>query len=204
MYILGVYMEEITKAEIKTVLRLVKSPETEYNANSLANVVGITPMGALKILKRLEKDSILKVRKVGKAFIYRINAEDDYARHYVALLLAREARYSKPQIKRWVVELKKVKNAEIIILYGSILEHDNPKDIDVLVVVDKTKFLKIKKDIEEINKINIKKIHAVYQTFEDIVNNIKKRHNPILRAIKGIVVAGEEKFIGVYNESRKE
>ena len=39
---------------------------------------------------------------------------------------------------------------------------------------------------------------------EDITENIKKRHKPILNAIKGIVVIGEDRFIEIYNESRKE
>ena len=53
-------MKEITKAEMDIVLRIIKSPEVDYNANAIAKVVGITAMGALKILKRLESEVILK------------------------------------------------------------------------------------------------------------------------------------------------
>ena len=48
-------MNDITKAEMDAVLTIVKSPEQNYNANNLAKIIGVTPMGALKILKRLEK-----------------------------------------------------------------------------------------------------------------------------------------------------
>ena len=41
----GVYMKEITKAEMNAVLTLVKSLEVTYNANSLSKIIGITPMG---------------------------------------------------------------------------------------------------------------------------------------------------------------
>ena len=34
--------------------------------------------------------------------------------------------------------------------------------------------------------------------------NIKKRDKPLLNAIKGIIITGEEKFLEVYNESCKE
>lgn len=197
-------MKQITKAEMNVLLAIAKSPEIDYNANSMAKAVGITPMGALKILKRLEKESILKSKKIGRIAIYRINIEEQYALNYVSLLLSREALHSMPNIRRWINEIKKIKNADIAILYGSLLKNESPNDIDVLFVTDKSRFAKLEKEIRAINKINVKKIHPLYQTFADIVDNIKTRHKPLLNAIKGIVVIGEYKFLEVYNESRKE
>ncbi len=197
-------MKEITKAEMEVVLMLVKTPEVIYNANSLSKVIGITPMGALKILKRLEQESILKSRRIGKAIIYKIKDEDPYARRYVSLILTREAQYTNPMVKRWITELKKIKNAEVIVLFGSVLEKPNPSDIDVLLITDQKRFPKIQKEIQELNEINIKKIHPMYQTYEDSIKNIKKRDKPLLNAIKGIIVMGEEKFLSIYHESRKE
>src|SRR3989338_7896415 len=102
-------LNEITKAEMSIVLQLVKSPETDYNANNISKVVGITAMGALKILKRLEKESILKSKKVGKANTYRVNVDDDYACKYISLLLVREAHSAPLHIKRWITEVSKIK-----------------------------------------------------------------------------------------------
>ncbi len=197
-------MKEITQAEMNVVLTLVKSPEVIYNANSLSKVVGITPMGTLKILKRLEQENIVKSKKIGKAITYKVNVDDSYAKKYSSLILVREAQYANPQIKRWITELKKIKNSEVIILFGSVLEKSNPNDIDVLLVTDQKRFPKLQQEIKELNEINIKKIHPVYQTYDDIIKNIKKRDKPILNAIKGIVVFGEEKFLEIYDESRKE
>src|SRR3989344_6917351 len=103
-------MKEITKAEMDVVLALVKSPEVIYNANSLSKVIGITPMGTLKILKRLEQESIVKSKKIGKAITYKVNVEDSYARRYVSLILVREAQYANPQVRRWINETKKIKS----------------------------------------------------------------------------------------------
>ncbi len=197
-------MKEITQAEMKAVLALVKSPELIYNANSLSKVIRITPMGTLKILKRLEQDNIVKSKKIGKAIIYKVNVEDSYAKRYLSLILVREAQYANPQIKRWVTELKKIKNADVIVLFGSILEKPNPNDIDVLLVTNQKRFSKLQEEIKELNEINMKKIHPMYQTHQDIIKNIKKRDKPLLNAIKGIVIFGEEKFLEIYNESRKE
>lgn len=197
-------MKDITKLEMEILLTIIKSPELDYNANNISNVIEITPMGALKILKRLETEEVIKSKKVGKAVIYRINTQNNYAISYISLVLSRETIYASPKVKRWIQELKKIKNADIMILYGSVLKNIEPNDIDVLFVTNKDKFRRLQREIEEINRINIKKIHPLYQTFEDIIDNIKKRHKPLLDAIKGIIVHGQEKFIEVYNESRKE
>jgi len=197
-------MKEITRSEMDIVLKLVKSPEADYNANSLSKAIGISAMGALKILKRLEHESILKSKKIGKAVIYRVNMENSYARRYVSLILSREAVHSSPQVKRWVEELKKIKKAEVVVLFGSVLEKPNPNDVDVLLLTDQKRFPKLQQEIKELNEINIKKIHPLYQTHSDIIKNIKKKDKPLLNAIKGIVVAGEEKFLEICNESRQE
>jgi len=197
-------MKEITQAEMKIVLKIVKSPELDYNANNISKVTGITSMGALKVLKRLENESILKSKKVGKAVIYKINTDSSYACQYIRLILSRESLHTSSLVKRWIEELKKIKSADLIVLFGSVLDKLNPNDIDVLLITDQKRFSKLQKEIKELNEINVKKIHPMYQTYEDIVNNIKKRDKPILNAIKGIVLTGEEKFLDIYNESRKE
>ncbi len=197
-------MKEITKAEMNIVLTIVKSPEVIYNANSLSKVIGITPMGALKILKRLETENIVKSKKIGKAVTYRINVGNSYAHRYVSLLLIREAQSANPQVKRWITEVKKINKAEVIVLFGSVLEKSDPNDIDILLITDQKRFSGLQKEIEELNEINIKKIHPMYQTYGDIIKNIKKRDKPLLNAIKGIVVFGEDEFLEIYNESRQE
>lgn len=197
-------MKDITRNEMRALLAIVKSPEITYNANSLSKVLGISSMGALKILKRLETESILKSKQIGKSNIYKVNAENDYAKNYIKFLLSKESVSSSGPVKRWVNEIKKIKSADIAVLFGSLLKKESPGDIDVLFVTNQKRFKKLKKEIQELNEINIKKIHPVYQSFEDAVSNIKKRDKVVLSAIKGIIVFGEEKFIKVYNDSCKE
>lgn len=195
-------MDDITKNEMKAVLKILKSPEVMYNANNLAKEIDITSMGTLKILKRLEKEGILISREIGKAKIYHINVENDYARRYVSVILTRERIQSSALIRRWVKEIRKIKRAEMIMLFGSVLTSKNPNDIDVLLVTDQRRFTKVQEEIKELNKLNVKKIHPVYQSRQDIVKNIKERDGALLNAIKGIIVRGEEMILEVYNESR--
>ena len=196
-------MKTVTENEMRAVLKILKSPEIMYNANSLANDLEISAMGELKILKRLEAEGILKSRQIGNANVYWAN-DSGYAEGYAKFLLSKEAESADSLAKRWISEIRKLKSAYIGILFGSVLIKKDPRDIDVLLVTDQKRFLKLKKEVAELNEINPKKIHAIYQTFQDFAENIKKKEPVILNAIKGIVIFGEGKFLEALYESRKE
>lgn len=189
-------MANLTNNEMLFVLTVLKNPETEYNANSISKILKISPMGALKIAKKLEEENIIRSKKFGKAKFYNLNFNNDYTKRYLSFLLNREVEQSGSYIKRWANELKKIKNAEAAILFGSVLsKEEKAKDIDVLLIVKKDKFQNIKKEIESINLISKPELHPLYQTFEDLKVNIDKNDKVILNAIKGIVVCGENKII---------
>ena len=190
-------MKDITKNEMLIVLRIFKNTREEYNATSLSKIIKITRMGALKILKRLEKEEILTSRELGKAVFYNINFKNLYAREYIRFLLKRETENPpNTESKIWVRDLRQIKNADIAVLFGSILtKGKDANDLDILLVTDKNKFSSLKKEIEQINLPHTKRIHPIFQTEEDIKNNIKEEDKPLLNAIKGIVVFGEERFI---------
>ena len=194
-------MKDITKNEMLFVLSIFKSPEIEYNANSIAKHIKISSMGALKIAKRLEKEGILTSKRLGKAVFYKLNFNSDYVKQYTDFLLKRESEQADPYLKRWINEIKKIKNADASILFGSIIKKKKEaKDIDVLLITNGNNFFKLKEEIEEINLINVKKIHPIYQTEKDLKENIKKRDKPILNAIKGIVIFGEDKLINLFEK----
>ena len=189
-------MKDITNNEMVFVLTIFKSPETQYNANSIAKLIGISRMGALKIAKRLEKENIIVSKELGKAKFYRLNFSNDYVKQYVRFLLKREAEQAHPYVRVWVDDVKKIKSADAAILFGSVLKkYKEARDIDVVLITDKKRFSKIKKEIEEIDKLNVKRLHPVYQTKEDFINNIKKGDKVLLSAMRGIVVFGEDMII---------
>lgn len=104
-------MNGITENEMLFLLTIFKSPETQYNANSISKILGISAMGALKIAKKLEKENLLTSKILGKAKFYSINYNSDYAKQYIKLILKKEAEQTTPVIKSWVNELKKIKNS---------------------------------------------------------------------------------------------
>ena len=189
-------MKDITENEMNFILTILKNPEQELNSRNISKIINITPMGSLKIAKRLEKQGIISSKLIGRAIIYKLNLDKDYVKQYIKFLLQREAEYSSAYTKRWIAELKKIKKAEIIVLFGSVLKKsDEAKDIDILIVVEKGDLNNAEKEIEEINLLNKKKIHPIFQTKEDLKRNIKFLDKVILSSIKGIIILGEENFI---------
>lgn len=189
-------MRDITNNEMGFLLCLFKNQETEYNANSISKLLGISAMGALKIAGRLLKERIVVSKELGKARFYKLNWDNDYVMGYIAFLLRREAEHSHPYIKMWIDELKKLKSADAAILFGSVLKkHGEAGDIDSVLVTDEKRFATLKAEVYELDQLNAKKLHPVYQTKEDFIKNIKKGDKVLLDAVKRVTAFGEEVIV---------
>ena len=186
----------ITRNEMKFVLIIFKSLEIEYNANSISKVLNITPMGALKIAKNLEKQNIISYKELGKAKFFKLNLENEYVKQYIKFLLQKESKEGTPFLRAKINDIITIKNADAAILFGSALtKNKEANDIDILLITDQKRFPKVKKEIESLNLINPKKYHPIYQTKDDIKGNIKDGDKVIFNAIKGIVAFGEDLII---------
>ena len=186
-------MKDLTSNEMAFVLSIFKSPEKQYNANSLAKLMGINRMGALKIAKRLEKEQIISSQELGKAKFYRLNIENDYVKEYVKFLLKREAEHANSYVKVWIEDIRKIKSADAAILFGSVMrKHKEARDIDIVIIIEPKKFKKVQKEIEEINEMHTKRMHPIHMAKGDLAKNLKKGNEAMLDAIKGIVVFGED------------
>lgn len=192
-------MKTITNNEMKAMLTLFKDFSVSYNANSLSKRINLTPMGALKILKSLEKQNVLKSKKMGKAVFYKPNFDNDHTKTYLKFLLQKESEQPIPRIKRWVKELGRLQStAEIGILFGSVLKTDDYKDVDLLLVLKQSQNKEVNRLIAEINRINVKKVHVVKQLKDDLKKNLEKKDKILLDIIKnGVVLFGYTQIIEV-------
>lgn len=197
-------MTAVTAMEKEIALKLLKNPKTDYNPSSIAKELKRTRVGAFKALKTLEKDGIVKGRKMGKATFYTLNLEDDYAVKNVETLLMEESRKNQ----RWIDEFDELSDfTDIIIIFGSILKTENKaNDIDLLLVLKQENNKKIDRIIKSKNEILLKKIHPIKQTKEDLIKNIKREDKIIISALKeGIVLYGFEKYVNlIKNVTSKE
>lgn len=190
-------MKPLTKKESEILLILFKDFSKNYNANSISKLVGITPRGALKILKNLKEKKLLISKQFGKAVFYKLSLEDYYTFRTIETLLIQEAR---EKTSRWLFEFKDLfKDIEIAIIFGSVVrDSKKANDIDVVLVFTQKKLKQIKSFIERKNKTLLKPIHPIMQTPNDIKNNLKKKDKVILNALnKGYILHGYDKLIEV-------
>ena len=189
-------MASLTNKESEILLKLFKDFNRDYNANSISKEVKVTPRGALKILKKLEENKLIKGRQLGRAVFYHVNLEDEYVCKIIETLLIAEAR---EKASRWLEEFKDIfKDSDIIIVFGSIIR--NPKeanDIDVLFVFKESKYRKIADFIKDKNKILFKKIHDIPMTIKDLSENLKHNKAIIDAVGTGYVLSGSDKLIKV-------
>jgi predicted nucleotidyltransferase len=191
-------MKDITENEMKFILTLFKNPKAEYNARSIAKLMEISHMGAMKIGKRLEKEGMVSSRLVGKARIYKLTLGEEYTIQYISFLLKREAKNAHPYVRVWIKDLKRIEHAYALILFGSVLtKHEKANDVDVLVITDNKNFEKVNEEIELINKVTTKRIHPIFQTKTDLKKNLEKRDKVLENAIKGVAVFGEKTLMEV-------
>jgi len=129
-------MNGLSSNEMKVLLKIFKDFGSHHNANKLSKEMGLSAMGVLKILKNLEKQNLINYEMIGKAKIYKINFQNSYAKEYLSFLLRKEAEDSKPRIKRWVIELRKLEQySSVGVVFGSVLKSDQHKDVDLLSVL---------------------------------------------------------------------
>ena len=184
----------ITKKESEILLVLFKDFTTWYNATSLSKVINITPRGSLKALKNLEKIELVISKKFGKAIQYKINF-NNITKKTLELILLEEA---ERKYKRWFYEFENFEKPNILILFGSVIRNKDYKDVDLLIIIENKDHKAIMNLIDKKNEILTKPIHPVFQTMEDLKNNIQKKDKVILDALKtGIVLKGQKEIIEV-------
>lgn len=199
-------MRDVTANEMRVLLRIAKDFTTKYNANSLSKDVGLSAMGVLKIVNKLQEQGLLVTEVVGKAKIFRVNYENNYTRQYLSFLLRKEAEEAIPQVKRWVSELRKLElKAKIGVLFGSVLNNKEFKDVDVLIVLEQKNNILLNKELDMIKQLSAKHIHPVKQTMSDFQENLLQEDKVMVSAVKrGIVMFGYKEFVEVLsNVTRK-
>ena len=166
------------------------------NINQISKELNISLGSTFKILKDLEKNEIVLLKKLGNANYYILNLKNQETNRLCELILLEEKRNLKSYAKIYSDEIKNFKNADLIILFGSILKNKQFNDVDVLFVTNKIK--EVNKFCLEISKIRTKPIIPLILKKSDLVKEIDNRKESILEIIKtGIVLKGESVFLEV-------
>ena len=179
----------------------------QYNINQIARALDLSVGSAHKILKTLEENSVINAKELGNAKYYSLNFENHEALKYCELILTEEKNNLLKENKTAKVYAQDLEryNAEIIILFGSVLsKEEQARDIDVLFIIKNKKEIKdINKLCLEISKIRTKKINPLIMLKEDLTQNIKNKNKATIEIIKnGIVLKGEENFVKSIKNAR--
>ena len=182
----------------KLMLVLLKDFTRKHTITSLAKELKLSRVGTWKILKKLEAEKYILIEPIGSGktstSIIKINWDNILVEKALALYLTEES----IKQRRWRVNFAELeKGVDFLILYGSIVNSpQQAKDIDVLGIAKKNKFVKVQRIIDEIQKTEGKKIHAINFTASEFRKELQNNNKAFIDGIKkGIILFGQEEFI---------
>ncbi|MBI2129435.1 winged helix-turn-helix transcriptional regulator [Candidatus Woesearchaeota archaeon] len=186
----------------KLVLRLLMAAfNKDHSINQIARECNLAPNGALKILRKFEKEGILKVKNIANIKSYRINFENEKASAILELALMPKL---EGRVMYRLEDFKELKNTvKSCILFGSYTTLKNePNDMDVLFILGKNNYRKYKEKLSELKDVVPVKIHDVVQTQEDLKKNIINQDKVILEILRtGIVLWGHKTIVEVIKDA---
>ena len=98
--------------------------------------------------------------------------------------------------KIYAEEIRKFEHAEIIILFGSVLNNKRFNDVDVLFITNESK--EVAKFCLSLSKVRTKPIVPLILEKKDFIKEIKNKKEVVLNIIKtGVILRGESRFLEV-------
>ena len=193
-------METQEKTNERIIKILAKEPLSEHTATSIAKTLGISRQGIWKTLNKLSKDKIISLRSIAEtkksAVNITLNFKNPITPKMISIILEKETL----NYERWRDNFAELQNhCKFVLLFGSILH--SPKeanDIDLLAIVkEKKDFNAIDEAILKIQKTQIKKIHIIDLTEEELKNELEKNKNKAyLDALKkGVLLSGHDDYV---------
>ena len=184
----------------KLVLRMLLI-NTDYSINQIANECNLSPNGALKILRKFEKEGILISKDIANIKSYRINFANEKTSAVLELALISEP---EGRVRYRLEDFKVLKEtAKCCVLFGSYISlKKEPKDIDVLFILDKADYKEYKKKLAGIREIVPAKVHDVVQTEEDLRQGIIRKDAIISEILRlGVILWGQKIIVGVVKDA---
>ena len=172
------------------------------NINQISKKLKISVGSVFKILRELEKNKIVLLKKLGNANYYTLNLKNQETIKLCELGLLEEKRNLQSYMKIYANEIKNFKDADLIILFGSILKNKKFNDVDILFVTNKIK--EVNNFCLAISKIRTKPVTPLILKKSDLIKEIKNKKESVLEIVKtGVVLKGESVFLGVIKNVQK-
>ena len=186
----------------KIVEFLFRNTPNRFNVNQISRELKISVGSAYKILKSLEKKGVLVSQKIGNGIYYVLNLDNKEAKSITELVLMESRNKPLSKNPHALIYAKDFKDGEklskAIILFGSILESKDAKDVDVLFIIDKGKSKAVEDFCMKLSNLRPKRINPLFMTMADFKENIKKQDRVITDILKkGVILFGEDTVINI-------
>ena len=167
-------MISLSKSEFNVIGFLIRQFSRRFTIRSIASQLKISAAGMHTVLKKLEKNGIVKAERLGTGLFYYVDLDNKIARHLAAVSLLEH--FDIKDIK--TEELEKESNA---------------------VVFDGKRILAVTSDIDGVKDIcyrDFKEINVVCKGKEEFVEALRNKEKEILEILEnGNVLFGEELII---------
>lgn len=193
---------ELTTNEQEALRIIFTDYLADHNAYNLKDTLGLSGVGTLKLLRRLQEKALLTSRKMGNAIFYRVNIGNDYALKLLELLFMDHSSLSS-FARGWIQELKAFEEAEAVLLFGSVLSRGkDASDIDACFILARHEdYTRIQRKVEEVNRRSRQKVHPLYLTEEDLKEKLREKDRPVVEMVRScVVVSGQALFVRVLKE----
>lgn len=187
----------IPKNTAKIILHLLKNvDEFGSNINQISKALHISVGSSFKILKSLEKDGLVYHRRISNASHYKLDLSNPETVKICELLLLSEIRALKGHAKIYAQHIQKFEDAEMIMLFGSVLKSRRFNDVDVLFLTRHPK--KVKDFCLGITRIKTKPVVPLILKKDGLISELRKRKQAMISIIReGVVLKGESVFVEV-------
>ena len=164
-------MLSLSDNEFSVLSFLVRDFAERLTIRNMAQRLNFSAAGVFNILKKLEKQNIVKGEKLGTGLFYSINFENKIAVHLAEIVLL----YSDEKILMNTEQFRQAKAA----------------------IFDKKNLLLIMDNVTVLN-LNIPNINVISRTEEEFSDLLKRKDPESLQILKkGIVLFGEEKVADI-------
>ena len=189
----------------KIIEYLFRNLPNRFNVNQIARSLKISVGSAYNILKLLSQKGILISQNIGNGIYYTLNLDNAQTKSIVELVLIESKNKflaETPQASIYAKDLKEAeKFCKAAILFGSILERKDAKDVDALFIVTKGKTKKIEDFCLRFSNLRPKRVSPLIMTAADFRKNIARKDMVVADVLRrGVIVFGEDAIIKILRD----
>ena len=156
------------------IMNILLKDFSRHTATSLAKELKMSRWGTWKILKKLEKDSLILIEPVGSGKTSTSTIKLNWGNILTEKTLALSLTQETLKYKRWLYDFSSLQQkVEFLILYGSILYGKEANDIDIIGIAKEKNLGKVNDVVFKMQETQSKKIHSINLTQKEFKKELK-------------------------------